>query len=100
MAVVFEERKDRLAVVNIVGWIVILIIAAVAVYYIFFRWPEIVDVRVPPQFQNIQSIVESEVELSPESVINNPAFQIRRQHVPPPVVHPENFGRANPFIPI
>jgi hypothetical protein len=106
MAVVIEEEKrDRLGLVNIVSWVVILLVVVISVYYIFFRNPEIVDVRVPPTFERTQRI--SNIELDPAQIVDSPSFRGRVEQVEPPCggakcieAFPERYGRENPFVPL
>lgn len=94
MAIIVEEEKSRVGIMAVFMWFVVLIIVAVGVYYIFFVKPQIVDVAVPSNFENINPIAE--ININPEDVINSSGFQSLKQYVTPPV--PGNAGRANPFV--
>lgn len=100
MAVILEEKRKGAAIINILSWLFILFVIFVAVYYIFFQNPEKIDVRIPPSFENVQKIVETQVNIDPEAIINSPAFEKLRQYVDLPEAPPDNFGRNNPFVPL
>lgn len=96
MAVIIEEERPKVNLPAALSWGIVLIIIVAAVYYIFVRRPDIVDVSIPPHLQNTQRI--SQIKLNPETITNNPKLQSRRKFVEPPV--PGNLGRENPFIPL
>lgn len=94
MAIIVEEERSRPSIIAVLMWLMVLIIVAVAVYYIFFVQPQVVDIGVPSNFQNIDPLAE--INLNPEDVIGSSGFQSMKQYVTPPV--PGNAGRANPFV--
>ncbi|MBI4094190.1 MAG: hypothetical protein HY436_00065, partial [Candidatus Liptonbacteria bacterium] len=95
MAIVFdEERENRVGLPTIFGWLALLIIVGGAVYFIFFRRPDVLPLFTPPELQNAQEIAE--LNLDPQTVVNDPEFQKRVPHVPAGA--PPRTGRQNPFI--
>ena len=94
MAIIVEEERPKVSITQILMWLAVLIVMGIAVYYIFFAKPEIVDIAIPSTFQNVNPLAE--VTLNPEDVINGPAFQALKQYVTPP--SPGNAGRSNPFL--
>lgn len=79
---------------SIVVWIVILAVIGFAVYYVFFKNPEIVATKTPTGFENTAQL--SKIQLDPNQVLSSPEFQGLRPYVPPLV--PKSAGRANPFL--
>ncbi len=95
MAIIVEEEKTKVNILKIVMWVALLAIIGVAVYYIFFAEPQLVEFAVPPAFLNINPLAT--VSLNPDEVINGQAFQALKPYVTPPT--PGNSGRPNPFAP-
>lgn len=96
MAIVIEEEKSKVSLITFVTWLIILVIIAVAVYYIFFSQPQLIEISPPANFENINPL--SKINLNPTDVVNNPNFQSLKQYITLPV--PGNFGRSNPFVPL
>lgn len=95
MAIVVErEERSNSKVVKGVIWGMIVLIIAAAIYYIFFKRPELVEIPVPQNFKSTEEL--SKVRLSPEEVVTNPAFQLLRPYITPLVPPPS--GKANPFL--
>jgi len=94
MAIVIEEEKNRISPISIITWLVILVIVGLAVYYIFFSQPQLVEITAPSSFQNINPL--SKVDVNPEDVINSPGFQSLKSTIAP--LAPGNTGRENPFL--
>ncbi|MEK9180562.1 MAG: hypothetical protein AAB897_04080 [Patescibacteria group bacterium] len=93
MAIIVEEERPQINITRMLMWLIILVIIGVAIYYIFFSQPQIVDVAIPSNFQNIDPLAS--INLNPEDVINGPEFQALKQYVTVP--EPGNAGRLNPF---
>ena len=98
MAIIVEEEKSRANIINILGWIAVIIIIAVAVYYLFFTAPELVIISPSSDIQKITDITQ--VSLHPEDVLNSPAFQALKAptFAIPTAQGPAAVGRQNPFI--
>ena len=95
MAIIVEEERPGIKITSVLMWLTVLAVVASIVYYIFFAQPQIVDIAVPAEFQNINNL--SAIDLNPEEVIGSSAFQSLKQYVTPP--QPGNTGRINPFVP-
>ncbi|RME61421.1 hypothetical protein D6779_00095 [Candidatus Parcubacteria bacterium] len=96
MAIVIEEDKRTATLISVAGWVAVLLFIAVAVYYVFFKRPDIIDERVPPHFEKVQEV--SGINLKPETILDDPRFKLREMLVPSP--QPGNLGRENPFLPL
>ena len=96
MAIVFEEERNRVSPLTLIGWLVMVAVILFAVYYIFFRSPEFVVEDIPSQFLNTEQISKI-VTLDAETIANHPGFRDRNEYVIRPV--PQNLGRSNPFAP-
>ncbi len=94
MAIVIEEQKTRSGFVTFLLWIVILGIIVGAAYYLFFSQPQLIEVVVPSNFQNAQSI--SKISVNPQIV--NPLLQNLKVLIPGAGGVPANLGRQNPFL--
>ncbi len=94
MAIIIEEEKRK------INWfalaLIILIIATIVgvIYYLFFASIPLIERVAPPNLQSLREI--SLVALQPETIINNPNFQIFRQYINSVEIGP--IGRANPFL--
>lgn len=98
MAIIVEEDRNRVNVVRLVGWLTILVLIAVSVYYVFFSAPAAVIITPPPGYAAIEPI--SQVNLVPSAVLNNPEFQALQppSFALPTPSGPASVGRPNPFI--
>ncbi len=94
MAIVIEEEKNRIHPISIITWLVVLVIIGLAVYYIFFAQPQLIEIAAPSGFLNIDPL--SKINLNPEDVVRGPGFQSLKSTITLPV--PGNTGRGNPFI--
>lgn len=96
MAIVIEEERSlTTGWVSIVGWLVILAIIAATAYYVFFARPELIPIDTPRTFEHTEQL--SQIDLNPETIVSNPEFQKRIQHISAPP--PASVGRTNPFSP-
>ena len=98
MAIIVEEEKNRVNLMKLLGWLAILGVVAVAIYYIFFAAPELVVIQPPAGFQNIAPI--SKANIHPEDVLNNTKYtSLKAPPFPLPTPQgPTSLGRQNPFI--
>ena len=95
MAIVIqEEQQSTSGIMIVVIWGVILLVIGVAVYYVFFKNPEIVATKTPSNFENTEQI--SKIKLDPNEVLSDPKFQALKAHVSPIVL--PSVGRVNPFL--
>lgn len=96
MAIVIEEEKksSSLRIGNVLSWVFIVAVLAAAVYYLFFRRPELVPVTAPASLKNAEEL--SRVNVQPEEVLENERFKILKAWVPPPTT--TGAGRGNPFL--
>ena len=99
MAFVIEEKKNKVNLLRLTGWIVVIGILLAAIYYIFFVAPPLLVV-VPPAngLQNITPI--SQATLQPLDVLNSPSFQALKppSFALPTPQGPAAVGRVNPFV--
>ncbi|HUC31373.1 MAG TPA: hypothetical protein VMR99_01630 [Candidatus Paceibacterota bacterium] len=97
MAIIVEENEKKSNVLGIVGWLVFLIIAAAAVYYLFFAQPELVTIPATGTIGTVAPITQ--LTLQPATVVQSPAFQALVSSIPLPTPQgPAAVGRSNPFI--
>ncbi len=98
MAIIVEEGGNGTSkVVRIIMWFLILLIIAVAGYYIFFAQPQLIEVVVPSNLQGKSIDPLAGINLNPGEVISGEEFQALKQYVTPP--RPGNAGKSNPFSP-
>lgn len=94
MAIIIEEEKRK------INWfalaVIILIIATiiVATYYLFFAPTPLIERVVPAPLQSLQEL--SNIRLQPETIVNNPKFQILKRYVNP--IEIGSVGKSNPFV--
>lgn len=94
MAIIIEEEKRK------INWfalsVIVLITATIvgAIYYLFFVQPSLIEKVAPPKLQSIKEL--SKIKLDPETIINNPRFQILKQYGNP--IEIGQVGKSNPFI--
>jgi len=99
MAIIVEEGKSNSGnIIRIAGWIGILGILGVAIYYIFFAAPELVIITPPVSLQEVTPLAG--VTLHPEDVLNSPSFQaLKPPSFPLPTPQgPASVGRQDPFL--
>ncbi|OGY99003.1 MAG: hypothetical protein A2945_04125 [Candidatus Liptonbacteria bacterium RIFCSPLOWO2_01_FULL_52_25] len=97
MAIVVEEGGNKTNMFRVLIWAGILVVVIVAIYYIFFVNPPLVDVVIPPNFVNIKPLGESALDAN--QTINGPAMSSLKQYVTVPEPDPSKAGRPNPFVP-
>ena len=97
MAIIVEEGEKKNNIFGIAGWLVFLVIAGAAVYYVFFAKPELVTISATGNLGEIAPITQ--VALHPETVVQGAAFQALTSTVPlPSPSGPFPVGRTDPFI--
>jgi hypothetical protein len=94
MAIIIEEEKNKISLISIATWLVVLLIIGLAVYYIFFSQPELVEIAAPAAIQNLDPL--RKINISPDEIVNSPAFHSLKSTVTLPT--PGNTGRSNPFL--
>ncbi len=96
MAIVIEEEsRNGTHWGNRIAWLLVAVVLAVAVYYIFFKKPHLVEVATPDNFQNIEQI-STLTKLDPNAIVNTKEFQILQSYATP--LQPQSGGRINPFL--
>ena len=94
MAIIIEEKRDAKGVLNWLVWVAILAIITSAIYYIFFKKPELIEFTSSSSFKNIQEL--SKININSGQLVNNSQFQALKQYIT--VTEPQNLGRTNPFL--
>ena len=95
MVIVVEEQKNKMSIVSILTWFVILGILITATYYIFFKEPETVQYIAPANLGQTNQLAK--ITLDASAIVNNPNFRALKSYVTIPP--PGNTGRVNPFLP-
>lgn len=96
MAIVVEEEpKKSQGLVGMIIWALIFVIVGVAVYYVFFKRPDLVEQATPASSTTTEAL--SKIELKPGEVINSPSFQALQSYVEP-LTPQGGGGRSNPFL--
>jgi hypothetical protein len=97
MAIVIEEEKKSSNIFSFLGWLVVLAIIAVAIYFIFFVEPPSAIILPTGTLESVSSLPINGV--NPQDVVNNEEFQALQQYVAEPTsTGPITHGRSNPFI--
>lgn len=97
MAIVVEQEKKNSHIFSIAGWLVFLVAAAAAVYYLFFAPAPSVTLPASGGLSTIAPLTQSPVQ--PQDVENSAALQALHSTVPAPTsTGPVSVGRSNPFI--
>jgi hypothetical protein len=97
MAIIVEENERKNNIFGIVEWLVFLLIAGIAIYYVFFAQPELVTIPATGNLGEIAPITQ--IVLHPETVVQGAAFQALTSTIPLPTPSgPATVGRTNPFI--
>ena len=94
MAIVVEEEQNKGSIMGVLMWSIIVIAVLLAVYYIFFKKPEIVERATPARFANIEQLLKERIE--PDEVLGNPRFKSLQPYIAP--LAPQGGGRDNPFL--
>lgn len=94
MAIVIEEEhKSSQGFTGLIIWGLIFVIVCVAVYYVFFKRPDLVE-QATPSLTNTEAL--SRINLQPDEVINSASFQALNSYVQS--LEPQAGGRRNPFL--
>jgi hypothetical protein len=95
MAIIVEEQQQSSGNWgSILLWGMVFVILAIAVYYILFKRPDLVEVATPQNFQNAVQL--SKIKLDPNEVIGSPLFKSLQSYTEP--LTPSAQGRTNPFL--
>jgi len=99
MAIIIDEEKKPTHLFAIFAWLAFLIVASIAVYYIFFAVPQATLLPAAGNLSALAPLASSTVQ--PQDVINSPAFQAILQGTtvqPPSSTGPVSVGRPDPFL--
>ena len=96
MAIVVEEEKRGHGILMFLVWIIIIGIIGFGTYAVFFQQPEVVDIIIPDELQNVANISSRIKELQPEVIQNDPVFKSLERWITPP--SKSEVGRSNPFL--
>ena len=95
MAIQIQQEKQKVNVINLLIGFVVVVSLFAGVYFFLFRRPEIIDVVLPNDLQNLSKI--SDIPFQPERVFSSEKYKALREYggqiVPP------QAGKANPFLP-
>lgn len=94
MAILVESEKKSRGFIGLIVWIIVVVVLGAAIYYIFFKRPDLVEIPSPASFQNTERL--SRIKLTPAEIVQNPVFQALRSYVAP--VSIETTGKQNPFL--
>src|SRR3989344_3072701 len=95
MAIIIEEEKKQYShLSSMIVWVTVVAIILLAVYYVFFKRPDIIEISAPADFKEIEGILE--IGVAPEEVVQSPAFQGLKLYTSPLV--PSTQGKSNPFL--
>lgn len=92
--VVEEEKKSSVNIISLLMWLMVIFAVGLSVYYLFFKRPELIPIKVPENFENAESL--SNIQLNPEEVLENPNFKSLKTLVQP--VNPQGVGKSNPLL--
>ncbi len=95
MAIIIEEEKRKINWFNLAVGVLIIVLLGVAIYYLFFVSPELIEKMTPARLQSLEEL--SSIKLEPEEILNNPNFQILKQYTNPIEIKEELVGKTNPF---
>jgi hypothetical protein len=95
MAIVVEDnRQSSTGVLGVFIWVVLLCVVGAAVYYVFFKKPELITVAPPKNFKEAQDVAKIQLDAAPVvRKLNLPYFD---SHITIPPAAPA--GRSNPFL--
>jgi hypothetical protein len=97
MAIIVEEERAQSNFSNVIGWIIIALIAALAAYFVFFAPAPEGTFTPPAAFEVIAPVAQ--INFDPSTVTSNPNFQSLKQYVAEPTsTGPAPVGREDPFI--
>jgi hypothetical protein len=99
MAIIVDEEKKPTHIFAILAWLGFLIVASIAIYYIFFAVPQAAVLPTTGSLSAIAPLASSTIQ--PQDVINSAAFQAILHGTtiqPPSPTGPASVGRPNPFL--
>lgn len=95
MAIIIEEEKKSFNWVAVLSTLIIVAVVFVGSYFLFFTKPELIEVVIPGELQNLSKI--SSISFDVESVIASQTFKLLRKSSDD--VTPGAPGKNNPFKP-
>ena len=95
MAIILEEKEKSTNWVKIIAVLILALLIAAAVYYVFFAPTPAFETIAPPPLESAQKI--STLQFDPANVLNSQSFRSLRSYAPQPTVGA--LGRENPFQP-
>ena len=94
MAIILEENKKQVSWLFVISIILAFILVGLAVYYVFFKTPELFDkIILPKELEATKKFRNANVDIS--GIINDPVFKSLHTYVSDPL--PGRIGRINPF---
>jgi len=96
MAIIIEGEKRKINWLALATIVLIVAVLGTAIYYLFFAATPLAEKIAPVPLRSIQEL--SLIKLEPETIINNPAFQVLKQYVNPIEIESGAVGKANPFL--
>jgi hypothetical protein len=99
MVIIVEEEKiNRISPTRIGAWIGLLVLVAVATYYVFFEQPTLIDVgATASKFPTSRDVERARQVINANDVWAHPLLQQGQYVVPPKKAR---FGRENPLVPL
>lgn len=94
MAIIIEQEKRKINWFALSVIVLVIAVIIVGIYYLFFTDTPFVERVVPANLQSIEEL--SNIDLKPETIINNSNFQVLKQYINP--IELEEAGKANPFL--
>ena len=96
MAIIVEDdQRYKTGIVSLLTWVVIVGIVVAAVYYIFFKRVDLIEVALPDRVKQSQALLD--INVAPEEVLESLAFKDLKNTIPQPA--PINVSRVKPFLP-
>lgn len=95
MAIQIEQQQKSVSWVKIASAVIIVAVLFAGAYFLFFKKPELIEVVVPGQFEDLTQL--SEIELNANELLESPQFQMLRQYSLDS--SPPSPGKSNPFQP-
>jgi hypothetical protein len=96
MAITFEEEKNKLNWIGIITAIVIIGFIGIAVFYLFFSQPAVVEQFIFPNLKTISQF--KSVKFSFDDAFSNPAFKNLKSIVNFNLPSDNLIGKSNPFV--
>lgn len=96
MAITFEEEKKKVNWLGILSVILVVGFVGIAVFYLFFSQPAIVEQYLFPKLQTISGF--KNVKFDFENALNDPGFKNLKILVNFITPSQDVIGKANPFV--